>query len=285
MPDHLAPHPRRSVLYMPASNARAVAKARTLPVDVVILDLEDAVAPEAKSAARRQAVEAVHAGGFGSREIVIRINALDTEWGSDDLGAAIAAAPDAILVPKVSGAGNVAVCQQQLDQAAGVIGLWVMIETCEAILNIAEIAACAKNSALACLVLGTNDLAKQIGIVPDPTSPVLRPALAQTVIAARAYGLTVLDGVSNDFEDEQAFAEACALAVEYGFDGKTLIHPRQIDICNRAFAPSAAQLAEAARIVDAFALPENAGRGAIRLDGQMVELLHLEQARVTLARA
>jgi citrate lyase subunit beta/citryl-CoA lyase len=285
MPDPLAPRPRRSVLYMPASNARAIAKARTLPADAVILDLEDAVAPEEKLAARRAAVEAVQAGGFGPREIIIRINALDTEWGNEDLQAAIEAAPDAILMPKVSEARDVAACQRQLDQRVGAIGLWVMIETCAAILNIAQIAAYANGSALTCLVLGTNDLAKQIGVPPDPGSAVLRPALAQTVIAARAYGLTVLDGVSNDFEDEQAFAGACALAVEYGFDGKTLIHPGQIEICNRAFSPSPAQLAEAERIVAAFALPENAGKGAIKLDGRMVELLHLEQARAMLARA
>ncbi|WP_260598954.1 HpcH/HpaI aldolase/citrate lyase family protein [Sphingomonas endolithica] len=284
MPDRFSPRPRRSALYMPASNVRAIAKARTLPVDTVILDLEDAVAPAAKLEARRQAIEAVQVGGFGSREIVIRINALDTEWGSDDLLAVVEAAPDAILVPKVQGAGDIAACQLQLDRMASPVGLWAMIETCTAILNIAQIAACAKDSALACLVLGTNDLAKEIGIAAEPASPVIRPALAQTVIAARAYGLTVLDGVSNDFEDEQAFTAACALAVAYGFDGKTLIHPRQIDICNRAFAPSVAQLDDAARIVAAFAQPENAGRGAIRLDGRMVELLHLEQARAILAR-
>lgn len=270
---------------MPASNARAIAKARTLPVDAVILDLEDAVAPDAKVAARRQAIEAMRDGGFGSREIVIRINALDTEWGGDDLRAVIEAAPDAILVPKVYGAAEVAACQLQLDRGSGTIELWAMIETCQAILNIAEIAACARSSALSCLVLGTNDLAKQIGVAADPASVILQPALAQTVIAARAYGLAVLDGVSNEFDDEAAFTAACALAVAYGFDGKTLIHPRQIDICNRAFSPSPAEIAEAERIVAAFALPDNAGKGAIRLDGRMVELLHLDQARAMLARA
>ena len=280
-----SPTRRRSALYMPASNARAIAKARTLPVDAVILDLEDAVAPDAKAAARQQAVDVVREGGFGDREVAIRINALDTPWGVEDLAAAVAAGPSAILVPKVASAADIAACQAYLDHGKGRIELWVMIETCRAIVDIAAIAAMAESSALSCFVMGTNDLAKEIGIAPDPRAAVIQTALAQTVIAARAYGVALLDGVSNNFDDEAAFAESCAMGVALGFDGKTLIHPKQIDICNRAFAPSAEQVVEAEAIVAAFALPENAGKGAIKLDGRMVELLHLEQARAMLAKA
>ena len=273
-----AARPRRSALYLPASNARAVAKARTLPCDVVILDLEDAVAPEAKAAARGAAALAVREGGFGGRELVIRVNALSTEWGAADCAALADAQPAAVLLPKVDDAESVAAYASRLPG----LRLWAMVETPRAVLRLDSLAAA---PGLAVLVMGTNDLAKDLGARPGPDRLPLLGFLAQAVSAARAHGLAALDGVYNAFEDADGFARECAQSVQFGFDGKTLIHPSQVDACNAAFSPSAEEVAWAETVERAFAAPEAAGRGAIRIDGRMVERLHLDQAWRTLAIA
>lgn len=274
--------PRRSALYMPAANARAIEKARELDCDVVILDLEDAVAPDAKEIARRQATEAVAAGGFGRREVVIRINGLGTPWGGDDLAAAVKARPHAILVPKVSSADEVRAFG---DAAGGDVPMWAMIETCRSLLRLESIAAAAHEGALTAWVVGTNDLAKEIRCRLDGERRALLAALSLTVTAARAYGLDVLDGVYNELDDDAGLEAQCAQGVELGFDGKTLIHPRQIAIANRAFAPSPEDISWSRTIVQAFNAPEHAGRGVLRVEGRMVERLHLEQAQRVLAVA
>ena len=281
--------PRRSVLYMPGSNARALEKARTLAADCLILDLEDAVAPDAKETARRQVVEAVKAGGFGRREVVIRINGHDTPWGSDDLTAAAAAAPDAILVPKVASSDQLEMIGQRLldmgtDHRTQV---WAMIETPFAILNIRDIAAAAKDSEtrLACFVMGTNDLAKETRARIVPGRAPMLPWLTACVAAARAYGVDILDGVFNDIADAEGFAWECAQARDLGFDGKTLIHPSQIEPCNAAFSPTPSELEAARKLIAAFDLPENRDKGAIKLDGRMVERMHADMARRAVAIA
>ena len=276
---------RRSALYVPASNARAVEKSRSLPCDVVILDLEDAVAPEQKAAARDHAVATVRAGGFGARELVVRVNGLDTPWGADDLAALAAAAPAAVLVPKVSAAADLQPFSQALEATNHRTALWAMIETARSIFRLDEIAATAAQGRLACLVVGTNDLIKETGFHSGPERQPLQGALGLIVLAARAHAIGVLDGVFNAIDDAAGFARQCAQGREFGFDGKTLIHPNQIDACNATFTPDSAAVAAARRIVEAFDAPENAGRGAIRVDGQMVERLHLVQARRTLALA
>jgi citrate lyase subunit beta/citryl-CoA lyase len=279
--------PRRSVLYMPGSNARALEKARTLPADALILDLEDAVAPDAKTMAREQVAAAVQAKGFGPREVVIRINGLETPWGKDDLVAAAAAGPDAILLPKVSTAADLEGLGKRLVDlhAPPALSVWAMIETPLAILNIAEIAAEARDAlaALKVLVMGTNDLVRETRARFVPGRLPVLPALALSVAAARAHGLDIVDGVYNDIEDADGFARECAQGRELGFDGKTLIHPKQIEPCNAAFSPSEAEVAQARKIAAAFELPENRDKGAIALDGRMVERLHAEMARRTLA--
>jgi citrate lyase subunit beta/citryl-CoA lyase len=281
--------PRRSVLYMPGSNARAIDKARALPVDGVILDLEDAVAPDAKAQARRQIVQAVQAGGFGRREVFVRVNAFDTPWVSDDLDAVIAARPDAILVPKISTIQQIELIGQRLldMRADRRIRLWVMIETPRAIFNIRELASEAKDSEsrLAGFVLGTNDLVKETRARNVPGRAPLVPWLASCVLAARAYGIDVLDGVYNDLSDAAGFAAECAQARDMGFDGKTLIHPSQIEPCNAAFSPSPEEIAEARQIIAAFERPENKDKGVIQLDGRMVERMHADIARRTVAIA
>jgi citrate lyase subunit beta/citryl-CoA lyase len=275
---------RRSALYVPASNARAIAKARALPCDVLILDLEDAVAPEAKAEARSQAVAAIVEGGFGTREVVVRVNALDTPWGTADLDAVLPAAPHAILVPKVSGRDDLRPYEQRLAHHAG-IALWAMIETAASIFRVEPIASAASDGRLAALVVGTNDLAKEAGFHPGADRQPLLGALGLVVLAARAHGLAALDGVFNALDDLEGLAAQCAQGVAFGFDGKTLIHPAQVEPCNRAFTPDAAAVEAARRIVAAFADPGNAHRGALRVDGMMVERLHLAQARRTLAMA
>ncbi len=275
---------RRSALYVPAANARAVDKARTLPCDVVILDLEDAVAPEAKALAREQAVAALRAGGFGTREVVLRVNGLETPWGSDDLDAAIGAAPTAVLVPKIARRTDLAAYERRLAGQGG-IALWAMIETARSIFHVEEIASAAADGLLVALVVGTNDLAKEACFEPGVDRQPLLGALGLVVLAARAHGLVVLDGVFNALDDRQGLVAQCAQARAFGFDGKTLIHPAQVEPCNAAFTPDAAAIEGARRIVAAFAAPENAGRGALRVEGQMVERLHLVQARRTLAMA
>ncbi|MFN3516807.1 MAG: HpcH/HpaI aldolase/citrate lyase family protein [Novosphingobium sp.] len=277
--------PRRSALYLPASNPKAVAKARTLPTDVVILDLEDAVAPENKAEARAMAVAALAEGGFGRRELVIRANGLATEWGADDLAAAAAAGPDAVLVPKVSSPAEVRAYDAALAAAPAHTRLWIMIETCACLPVLHDLAACAADTRLAGFVLGTNDLAKEMRARPGPARTPFLPILTMAVAAARARGLVALDGVCNEFRDLDRFAAEASQGLEFGFDGKTLIHPDQIAPCNAVFSPDAAEIAWAEAVEAAFALPENAGKGAIKVDGKMVELLHLDQARRVLAVA
>jgi citrate lyase subunit beta/citryl-CoA lyase len=281
--------PRRSVLYMPGSNARAIEKARTLPADGIILDLEDSVAPDAKEDARRRVVEAVRAGGFGPREVFVRVNGIDTEWHADDLAAAAQAAPDVILVPKISQPDQLELIGRRLldmgtDHRTRV---WAMIETPAAIFNVREIAAAARDSEtrLAGLVLGTNDLAKETGARLVPGRLPMLPWLTACILAARMYGIAVLDGVYNDIADAGGFARECAEGRDLGFDGKTLIHPNQIGPCNEAFAPGAEEVAQARKIIAAFDLPENRNRGVVSIDGRMVERLHAEIARRTVAVA
>src|SRR6266852_1189879 len=273
--------PRRSVLYMPGSNARAIEKARTLAADALILDLEDAVAPDAKSLARRQVCDAVRAGGFGRREIFIRVNAPDTPWGGEDLAAAAAATPDAILLPKVSTPEDLAAIGARLDAlgAPAKIRTWAMMETPLAILNAREIAAAAGEPAtrLSGLVMGTNDLAKDTRAKILPGRAPMLAWLTTCVAAARAYGL--------DIADAQGFARECAEARELGFDGKTLIHPSQIEPCNAAFSPTADEVASARKIIAAFDQPENFDKGVVRIDGRMVERLHADMARRIVAIA
>ncbi|MBQ1543556.1 CoA ester lyase [Caulobacter sp. CCUG 60055] len=279
------PRPRRSALYMPASNLKAMEKARTLACDVVILDLEDAVAPEAKEIARAQAVAAVRAGGFGRREVVIRVNGLDTPWGRDDLRAAAEAGPDAVLAPKVGDADDVFAYNNALDAAPRHTALWTMIETCRALFHLPGVAAAARASRLTAWVMGINDLAKEMRARQTPGREPFHAALGLSVAAARAHGLTILDGVPNDIEDMEALAAVCEQGVDFGFDGKTLIHPKQIEVCNRVFSPSPADVAWARAVIAAFALPENAGKGALKVEGRLAELLHLTQARRLVAVA
>ena len=281
--------PRRSVLYMPGSNARALDKAKTLPADGVILDLEDSVAPEAKVAARQQVVDAVKAGGFGTREVFIRVNGVDTPWHADDLSAAAHAAPDVILVPKVSSSDTLELIgRRMLDMGTNhKTRVWAMIETPLAIFNILDIAAAARDSEtrLAGFVMGTNDLAKdtRARLVPGRT-PMLA-WLSMCVAAARIHGIDILDGVYSDIGNSDGFAKECAQGVDLGFDGKTLIHPSQIEPCNTAFSPSPADVEQARKMIAAFDLPENKGKGVISIDGRMVERLHADMARRTVAIA
>src|SRR5499426_1553859 len=281
--------PRRSVLYMPGSNARAIEKARTLPADAVILDLEDSVAPEGKIAARTQVSDAVAAGGFGAREVVVRINALDTQWWLDDLNAVAKAKPDAVLVPKVSNPGHLEdVAERLVDISADQkIRIWAMMETPLAMLNARDIATSASDveTRLAAFVMGTNDLAKDTRAKIMPGRAAMLPWLMSCVAAARAFGLDILDGVYNDLGNAEGFARECGEARDMGFDGKTLIHPNQIDACNAAFSPSADDVAQAQKTIAAFDLPENKNKGVVAIDGRMVERLHAEMARRTVAIA
>ncbi|MBV8682019.1 MAG: CoA ester lyase [Caulobacteraceae bacterium] len=275
--------PRRSALYMPASNARAIEKARTLACDIVILDLEDAVLPEMKPAARESAVAAVRAGGFGRREVVMRANALETPWGAEDLAAASGAGPDAVIVPKIRTVRDIADCEAALAGAPSRTRLWAMVETPQAILNIAEISAA--GGRLAGLVLGINDLAKETGARQTRGREPFFAALGLSVTAARANGLTVLDGVHNEIDDLEALAEVCRQGADFGFDGKSLIHPSHIEICNAAFSPPPAEVAWSRAVIAAFSDPENAGKGALRVEGRLAERLHCEQAERLVAIA
>ncbi|MGU3391640.1 HpcH/HpaI aldolase/citrate lyase family protein [Sphingomonas sp. M1A8_2b] len=272
---------RRSALYMPASNARAIAKARTLDCDVIILDLEDAVAPDKKAAARDRIVEAVREGGFGGRELVVRINGLGTPWYAEDVAAVCHIGVDAVLVPKVSYPSDLEEIRTSLGEEGPPI--WAMIETCAAILSLPALSHAAWRSRLTALIAGTNDLVKEMRCRLGPDRKPLMPALASIVIAARAAGIVALDGVCNALDDTPRFAAECAQGAMLGFDGKTLIHPSQIDTANAGFGPDEDELAWARAIVAAFAEPENAHKGAIRLDGQMVERLHLAEAKAMLA--
>ncbi|MBV9510158.1 MAG: CoA ester lyase [Caulobacteraceae bacterium] len=276
--------PRRSALYMPASNPRAIEKARSLACDVVILDLEDAVAPEAKPDAREQAAAAVKAGGFGRREVVIRCNGLDTPWGADDLKAAAAAGPDAILVPKVAGPADIAAYDAAIAHAPEKTRLWAMIETCSAVLDLKAIAQ-ARQGRLDAWALGLNDLAKEMGARQTPDRAPMQSVLTMAVAAARAYGLTVLDSVCNDLEDPAVLEAVCRQGSDFGFDGKTLIHPSQIEPANRHFSPDPADVAWARAVIQAFADPANAGKGALRVENRLAERLHLTQAEKLVAVA
>ena len=275
--------PLRSALFLPASNPRAIEKARGLDADVVILDLEDAVAPEAKVEARGAAVAAVGTGGFKAPTVAIRTNALDTEWGADDLAAISRSKADAVLVPKVATADDVELYHAELAGADPAVQLWVMIETCRAMAQLQPIADMAAHTRLAAMVVGTNDLALELRARPGEDRAGLVPYLALTVAAARAAGIAVLDGVCNDFTDLDRFAAECAQGRALGFDGKSLIHPAQIEPCNAAFAPNAEEIDRARAVIAAFADPANAGKGVIRLDGRMVERLHLKQAERVVA--
>jgi citrate lyase subunit beta / citryl-CoA lyase len=261
-------NPRRSVLFVPGSSLRMLEKARDLQCDVVVLDLEDSVAPEAKDAARDAACAAVKS--YGRREVVVRINRIGAPWHQADLNAVRAAGPDAILLPKVEKAADI-------EAVKGSFPVWAMIETPLGVLNAPAIAA----GGAACLCLGTNDLLKAMRAQPLPDRRNLWPALTATVLAARAHGASVIDGTYNDIANQAGFAESCAQGRAFGFDGKTLIHPSQIESCNRIFAPSPKEVAQARRIIAAF--EHNPGKGAIALDGQMIERLHAEEAQRILA--
>jgi citrate lyase subunit beta/citryl-CoA lyase len=271
--------PRRSVLYMPGSNARALENARTLPADGLILDLEDAVAPDAKEAARAQVVAAVRAGGYGPREVIIRVNGLATAWGHADLAAAASAGADAVLIPKVESADAVRQALAVLDAGGAPAGLalWCMMETPRAMLKAAEIAAA--HPRLAGLVMGTSDLAKELRAAHTTLRLPLLTGLGLCLLTARAEGLAILDGVFLDLQDEAGFEAACRQGAELGVDGKTLIHPKQIDPANRAFAPDEAEIARARRIIEAHEAARAKGQGVVLVDGRLIEELHVTEAR------
>ena len=281
--------PRRAVLFVPASNEKAMAKLSSLACDAVIFDLEDSVAPEAKAAARERLRAWFAARPKDGPECVIRVNPLASEWGSDDLAAVCACASDAVLLPKVNTPRDIHDFDDALDEADAPdnLKLWIMVETPKAMLNIGALAEFGRDRAarLDCFVAGTNDLVKDTGVLATPDRRYVMPWLLQMVLAARAGGLDVLDGVSNDFHDLDAFARECTEGAAMGFDGKTLIHPAQIEPALAAFSPSAEAVAEAEAIRSAFARPENAGKGVISIDGRMVERLHLAQAGRLLMRA
>jgi citrate lyase subunit beta/citryl-CoA lyase len=277
--------PRRSVLYVPGSNARALEKARALAVDGLIVDLEDAVAPSAKDDARRAAVAAIQAGGFGHREVALRVNGPDTPWAAEDLAEAARSGADAVVLPKVESPEEVRAAEQALEAAGAAPGLslWCMIETPRGVLAAAEIAAATPR--LAALVMGTSDLVKDLGARHTPGRLEVLHALGAVLLAARAHGLAALDGVHLDLADDAGFEAVCRQGRDLGFDGKTLIHPRTADAANRVFAPDAAEVAAARKIIAAHAEAEAAGRGVVVVDGRLVEALHVEAARRTVALA
>ena len=277
--------PRRSALYMPASNPRAIEKAKGLACDAVILDLEDAVAPEAKVEARARAAACVREGGFGRRELVVRVNGLDTPWGAEDLATIAAAGPDAILVPKVNDAADIARYDAAIAHAPPKTALWAMIETCAAVFELRDIARSARTSRLTAFVMGLNDLAKEMGGRQTPDRAPHHAVLTLAVAAARTEGLLVLDSVCNDLDDPAVLEAVCRQGVEFGFDGKSLIHPNQIEICNRLFSPDPTEVTWARAVITTFADPANAGRGALRVDGRLAERLHLVQAERLVAMA
>lgn len=272
--------PRRSVLFMPGSNARALEKARTLPADALILDLEDAVAPEAKAAARARVLDAVRAGGYGPREVIVRVNASGTPWAAEDLGAVAHAPVDAVLLPKVESAETVTAALATLGPAPAV---WCMLETPRGILNAASIAGASPR--VGALVMGTSDLTKDLHARPTRDRLPLLTSLQVCVLAARAVGITALDGVHLDLDDDAGLVAACRQAADLGFDGKTLIHPRQVAAANEAFAPAADDLQWARRVIAAHAEAAAAGRGVVVLDGRLIENLHVDDARRVLALA
>ncbi len=278
----VAARPRRSALFLPASNQRALAKAATLDCDAVILDLEDSVAPSVKREAREAAVTGLRMGGWGARERVVRVNGVDTGWGADDLAALRGAPVDAVLLPKVDGPDTLRAARAALGEGPA---LWAMIETCAGVAALRSIAAAAGDTGLAALVVGPNDLARELRCTPGEDRQPLWPILTEVVLAARLAGIVALDGVTNVIDDAAAIERACAQGARWGFDGKTLIHPAQIEPANQAFAPSAEAVARAERIVAAFGLPEHESLGAIRIEGEMVERLHLAEAERLIAFA
>jgi citrate lyase subunit beta/citryl-CoA lyase len=281
--------PRRSVLYVPGSNARALEKARTLPADCIILDLEDSVAPDAKHLARDQTIAAVQQGDYGAREIIVRINATDQPWGLDDLRALSRVRTDGLLIPKVQSVDGLVKVRARLEEfgAPADLPLWAMMETPLAMLRARAIAAAsgAERNRLMVFVMGTNDLAKETRAAIVPGRLPMLGWLSTCVAAARAYGLEIIDGVFNDFADEPGFRDECEQGRTLGMDGKTLIHPGQIGPCNAIFSPGEHEITQARAIIAAFEQPENAGKGAISLNGRMVERLHAEMARRTVALA
>lgn len=277
--------PRRSLLYMPGSNARAIEKAKTLPADGLIFDLEDAVAPEAKALARQQVCTAVRAGGYGPRELVVRVNGLTTPWGQEDLAAVACCGADAVLIPKVE---NSAMILQTLEvvtahHAPEHLTLWCMLETPRGILQAQEIAAA--HPRVAALVMGTSDLIKDLHARHTRERLPLWTSLGLCVLAARAYGLTALDGVHLDLADDEGFAAACRQAVDMGFDGKTLIHPKTLATANTLFAPTPEDVAWARTVMAAHAQAVAAGRGVLLVDGRLIEQLHVEEASRVVALA
>jgi citrate lyase beta subunit len=277
--------PRRSVLYMPGANTRALEKARSLPADALIFDLEDAVAPEAKEAARTNVVLAAESKAYGKREIAIRCNGLGTPWGEADIEAIAKSGADAILVPKVESATQVTHVVSLLDTAGAPtdMAVWAMMETPKGILRAEEIAGA--HPRLGLFVMGTNDLVKDMRARHTPMRLPMITALGIGMLAARAHGLAILDGVYNDIQDAAGFRAVCQQGLEMGFDGKTLIHPSQVEPCNEVFAPSAAELEMAGKIVAAFKAAQAEGKGVVTVDGRMIENLHVEQAERALALA
>ncbi|MFA9444863.1 CoA ester lyase [Egicoccus sp. AB-alg6-2] len=274
------------MLYLPGANERALEKAKSLPADGLILDLEDAVAPDAKGEARERVAAAVAGGAYGHRELVARVNALDTAWFADDVRAVAPAGPAAVLVPKVGSVDDVRTIEDALEAAGAPehTRLWAMLETPAAILRAAEITTA--STRLTGFVMGTNDLVKELRAQRVPGRAPLLPALAWALLAVRAAGKTVLDGVYNDLDDAEGFEAECRQGRELGFDGKTLIHPRQLEPCNRIFAPSAAEIADAREVIDAWEAAQRAGRGGVvTVNGRMIENLHVEEARRALAQA
>ena len=277
--------PRRSVLYMPGANEKALEKAKTLPTDAIIFDTEDSVAPDKKAEARARVAEAAASGAYGRRELTIRVNSLETEWADADLRSAASAGPAGIVVPKVESAADVAHVEKVIE-SAGVpdhTAIWAMLETPAAIENAVSIAMSSER--LAVLVMGTNDLAKELraGLVAG-RAPLLW-GLARCVNAARFAGKVVLDGVYNDVKNPDGFADECRQGAELGFDGKTLIHPSQVEPCNDAFAPSADEVEHSRRVIEAFEAGLAEGKGVITVDGRMIENLHVDNARRAIAIA
>jgi len=275
--------PLRSVLFLPASNPRAIEKARGLACDAVVLDLEDAVGPDDKDAGRAAAVEAVRAGGFRAPTVAVRVNEIGSPWAEGDLAAVVEAAPGAVVAPKVGSGEGLRAYEGALCAAPEEVRLWAMIEISAALLNLREIASA--GGRLQALVFGGNDMSKDLRRQVSANRAALHPAMAWTVAAARAHGLSPIDGVFNAIEDATGLEAECREGRDFGFDGKSLIHPSQIDVCNRVFTPSGAELAWARAVVAAFADPANAGKGVVRAGGQMAERLHLEQAQRMLAMA
>jgi len=275
--------PRRSVLYMPAANERALEKAKAIPADALIFDLEDAVAPDAKAEARERACAMFAGGGYGNREITIRANGIGTPWHDDDLAAIAAAGPDGIVIPKVNSAEQVRAIEAALERhgAPDRTKIWAMLETPVAMLHAEEI--CGASERLAVLVMGTNDLAKELHAKRVPDRSPLMGGLYLSLLAARATDKVILDGVFNDIKDEAGFAAECAQGRAMGFDGKTLIHPSQVDGCNAAFSPEDDEIDLAVRIISAFEEAERDGRGVVTVDGRMIENLHVDEARRVLA--